>query len=91
MGGVTSSLKHFRAGQYSLNKGGPYRKFFPEVLKLSKGRFHADYGFHLAPIDATHSDEIPELISRHGVASFKSSCSTARTGCMAHRTHSASS
>jgi allantoinase len=71
MGGVTSSLNYFRTGQYYLNKGGPYRKFFPEVLKLSKGRFHVDYGFHLAPMDATHIDEIPELISRHGVASFK--------------------
>lgn len=71
MGGVTSSLNYFRTGQYYLNKGGPYRKFFPEVLKLSKGRFHVDYGFHLAPMDATHIDEIPELIGRHGVASFK--------------------
>jgi len=71
MGGVTSSLNYFRTGQYYLNKGGPYRKFFPGVLKLSKGRFHVDYGFHLAPMDATHIDEIPELISRHGVASFK--------------------
>jgi allantoinase len=71
MGGVTSSLNYFRTGQYYLNKGGPYRKFFPEVLKLSKGRFHVDYGFHLAPMDATHIDEIPELISRHGVSSFK--------------------
>jgi len=71
MGGVTSSLNYFRTGQYYLNKGGPYRKFFPEVLKLSKGRFHVDYGFHLAPMDATHIDEIPELVSRHGVSSFK--------------------
>jgi allantoinase len=71
MGGVTSSLNYFRTGQYYLNKGGPYRKFFPEVLKLSKGRFHVDYGYHLAPMDATHIDEIPELIRKHGVASFK--------------------
>ncbi len=71
MGGVTSSLNYFRTGQYYLNKGGPYRNFFPEVLKLSKGRFHVDYGYHLAPMDATHIDEIPELIRKHGVASFK--------------------
>ncbi len=71
MGGVTSSLNYFRTGQYYLNKGGPYRKFFPEVLKLAKDRFHVDYGFHLAPMDAKHIDEIPELIRRHGVASFK--------------------
>lgn len=71
MGGVTSSLNYFRTGQYYLNKGGPYKKFYPEVLKTSKGRFHVDYGFHLAPMDKTHIDEIPMLIDKHGVSSFK--------------------
>jgi allantoinase len=71
MGGVTSSLNYFRTGQYYLNKGGPYKKFFPEVLKTSKGRFHVDYGYHLAPMDRTHIDEIPMLIDKHGVSSFK--------------------
>lgn len=71
IGGVTSSLNYFRTGQYYLNKGGPYRKFFPEVLKISKDRFHVDYGYHLAPMDRKHIDEIPMLIERHGVASFK--------------------
>lgn len=71
MGGVTSSLNYFRTGQYYLNKGGPYRKFYPEVLKIAKGRFHVDYGFHLAPMDRTHIDEIPMLIEKHGVSSFK--------------------
>jgi allantoinase len=70
-GGVTSSLNYFRTGQYYLNKGGPYRDFFPEVLRISEGRFHVDYGYHLAPMDATHIGEIPELVERHGVASFK--------------------
>jgi allantoinase len=41
------------------------------VLKRSKGRFHVDYGYHLAPMDSTHIREIPELIDKHGVASFK--------------------
>ena len=50
-GGVTSSLNYFRTGQYYLNKGGPYAEFFPEVLKISQGRFHVDYGYHLAPMD----------------------------------------
>lgn len=71
MGGVTSSLNYFRTGQYYLNKGGPYRRFFPEVLKIAQGRFHVDYGFHLAPMDRMHIDEIPMLIDKHGVASFK--------------------
>jgi allantoinase len=71
MGGVTSSLNYFRTGQYYLNKGGPYKKFFPEVLKIAKDRFHVDYGFHLAPMNGQHIDEIPMLIEKHGVASFK--------------------
>ncbi len=71
MGGVTSSLNYFRTGQYYLNKGGPYKKFFPEVLALAKNRFHVDYGFHLAPMDAKHIEEIPMLIDKHGVSSFK--------------------
>jgi len=70
-GGVTSSLNYFRSGQYYLNKGGPYRDFFPEVLATSKGRFHVDYGYHLAPMDSTHIAEIPELVDKHGVSSFK--------------------
>ena len=68
---MTSSLNDCRTGQYYLNQGGAYRDFYPEVLKLSKGRFHVDYGFHLAPMDATHIAEIPDLIAKHGVASFK--------------------
>jgi allantoinase len=71
MGGVTSSLNYFRTGQYYLNKGGPYAKFFPEVLKTSKNRFHVDYGYHLAPMDARQISEIPMLIEKHGVSSFK--------------------
>jgi allantoinase len=70
-GGVTSSLNYFRTGQYYLNRGGPYGDFFPEVLKVSAGRFHVDYGYHLAPMDSEHIGEIPELVARHGVASFK--------------------
>ena len=70
-GGVTSMLNYFRTGQYYLNKGGPYAKFFPEVLKLSAGRFHVDYAYHLAPMDGTHIREIPDLVAKHGVASFK--------------------
>ena len=70
-GGVTSMLTYFRTGQYYLNKGGPYAKFFPEVLKISRGKYHVDYGYHLAPMDSTHIREIPMLVAKHGVASFK--------------------
>ena len=70
-GGVTSSLNYFRTGQYYLNRGGPYRDFFPEVLKVSAGKFHVDYGYHLAPMDGTHISEIETLIQEFGVCSFK--------------------
>ncbi len=70
-GGVTSSLNYFRTGQYYLNRGGPYREFFPEVLKISEGRFHVDYGYHLAPMDGTHISEIESLVQKFGVSSFK--------------------
>jgi len=70
-GGVTASLNYFRTGQYYLNRGGPYGDFFPEVLKVSSGRFHVDYGYHLAPMDSGHINEIPSLIEEHGVSSFK--------------------
>ncbi len=71
MGGVTSSLNYMRTGMYYLNKGGPYSEFFPEVLDISANRFHVDYAYHLAPMNAEHIDEIEALIDQHGVMSFK--------------------
>jgi len=71
MGGVTTSLNYIRTGKYYLNKAGPYREFFPEVLALSDGRFHVDYAYHLAPMDKQHIEEIESLIDDHGVTSFK--------------------
>jgi len=71
MGGVTSSLNYLRTGHYYLNRGGPYRDFMPEVFKQSEGRFWVDYGFHIAPIEAGHIDEMEDLVIRHGVTSFK--------------------
>jgi allantoinase len=71
MGGVTSSLNYIRTGRYYLNKSGPYATFFPEVLRLSEGNFYVDYGYHIAPIQYSHIDEIDLLIERFGVTSFK--------------------
>src|SRR5512135_3721430 len=71
MGGVTSSLNYMRTGQYYLNRGGPYRDFMPEVLKQSDGRFWVDDGFHIAPIEAAHIDEMENLALGYGVTSFK--------------------
>jgi allantoinase len=70
-GGVTSSLNYFRSGQYYLNKGGPYARFFPEVLEISAGRFYVDYAYHLAPMDSRQISEIDMLVEQFGVTSFK--------------------
>jgi allantoinase len=71
MGGVTTMLTYFRTGQYYLNRGGPYAAFFPEVLRLSEGRYWCDYAYHLAPIQSRHVDEMEALAVEHGVPSFK--------------------
>lgn len=70
-GGVTSGITYIRTGAYYLNRTGPYREVFPEVLAAAEGRAHIDYAFHLAPILQEHIDEIPALISEFGVPSFK--------------------
>jgi len=71
MGGVTSALTYFRTGDYYLNKGGPYEEFYPEVLERSAGRYWVDYGYHLAPINKRHIEEMPLLLDKFGVSSFK--------------------
>ncbi len=71
MGGVTTAITYFRTGDYYLNRGGPYRDFYPEVLNLSAGRYWVDYAYHLAPINRGHIDEMPLLLDQFGVSSFK--------------------
>src|SRR6266446_3352534 len=71
MGGVTSSLNYIRTGHYYLNRGGPYRDFMPEVLKQSEGHFWVDYGYHVAPIEVGHIDEMEHLVLDYGIPSFK--------------------
>src|SRR5262245_16475424 len=70
-GGVTTMLTYFRTGQYYLNRGGPYEQVFPEVLERSAGRYWCDYAYHLAPVQASHIDEMEALATKHGVPSFK--------------------
>lgn len=70
-GGVTTALTYMRTGQYYLNRGGSYEEFFPRVLAASEGRSYVDYAFHLAPMMRQHIDEIPLLIEKYGVTSFK--------------------
>lgn len=70
-GGVTTGITYIRTGAYYLNRTGPYREIFPDILARTEGRAYVDYGFHVAPILAEHIDEIPHLVEEHGVASYK--------------------
>lgn len=70
-GGVTTGITYMRTGQYYLNESGPYRDFFPKVLREAENRAYVDYAFHLAPMMREHIDEIPALIDTFGVSSFK--------------------
>lgn len=69
-GGVTSGLTYIRTGAYYMNKSGPYKEIFPQILEAAAGRAFIDYGFHVAPILKEHIDEIPDLLEM-GVPSFK--------------------
>jgi dihydropyrimidinase/allantoinase len=71
VGGVTTVLSYFRTGSHYLNKTGPYREIFPEVLQRAEGHAKTDFGFHLAPMTAEHVGEIDWLVREMGVASFK--------------------
>ncbi len=71
VGGVTTIISYFRTGRHYLNKTGPYREIFPEVLAATAGRAHTDYAYHIAPMVAGHIEEVPWLVAEQGVASFK--------------------
>lgn len=71
MGGVTSGITYFRTGQYYLNKGGPYKEFMPDLLRLSEDHFYCDYAYHIAPIRREHRKELELLTDDFGVTSFK--------------------
>lgn len=69
-GGTTTMVSYFRTGSHYLNKTGPYREIFPEVLALSAGRFRCDYSYHVAPMTNGHLDEMEWLVDQ-GVGTFK--------------------
>lgn len=70
-GGVTSGITYIRTGAYYMNRSGPYREVFPDVLAATDGRAYVDYAFHVAPILEEHIEEIPMMIEDFGVPSFK--------------------
>jgi dihydroorotase-like cyclic amidohydrolase len=71
VGGVGTIISYFRTGHHYLNKTGPYKEIFPEVLELSKGHFYTDYCYHIAPMTTPQLDEVQWLVEEAGVTSFK--------------------
>jgi dihydroorotase-like cyclic amidohydrolase len=71
VGGATTVLSYFRTGSHYLDRTGPYKEIFPEVLAAVRGRTWTDYAFHLAPMTVDQIAEIPMLVEEHGVTSFK--------------------
>ncbi|WP_213451300.1 dihydroorotase [Rhizomonospora bruguierae] len=71
VGGTTSIISYFRTGSHYLERSGPYREIFPEVLAATRGRAHVDFGYHLAPMTDTHVTEMDWLVCEMGVSSFK--------------------
>jgi dihydroorotase-like cyclic amidohydrolase len=71
VGGVTSIISYFRTGHHYLDRSGPYDEIFPQVLEATAGRSRVDFGYHLAPMLRSQIAEIPALVERHGVTSFK--------------------
>lgn len=70
-GGVTTILTYFRTGRNYLDKAGPYKEIFPELLELSGSSFLIDYGFHLTMLTDGHINEIEWLARECGVSTFK--------------------
>lgn len=70
-GGVTTILSYFRTGHSYLDKMGPYKEIFPELLDLSRDSFLIDYGYHLAMFTDEQIGEIEWLVKEAGVSTFK--------------------
>ncbi|MBW1777846.1 MAG: dihydroorotase family protein [Deltaproteobacteria bacterium] len=70
-GGVTSILTYFRPGKNYLNKTGPYKELFPELLDLSRGSYLTDYGYHLTMNTEAQIREMEWLVREKGCSTFK--------------------
>jgi dihydropyrimidinase/allantoinase len=70
-GGVTTVLSYFRTGQHYLNKSGPYRTIFPEVVAATEGHAFTDFGYHIGIMTSAQLDEVDWLVGEQGVGSFK--------------------
>ncbi|PYM69365.1 MAG: hypothetical protein DME03_22760, partial [Candidatus Rokuibacteriota bacterium] len=64
-GGVTTVLSYFRTGQNYLNKSGPYRTIFPEVVAATTGHAYTDFGYHIG-VMTTEQREPAAPVERRG-------------------------
>jgi dihydropyrimidinase/allantoinase len=70
-GGVTTIASYFRTGKNYLNKTGPFKEIFPELLDRSKDHYRVDYAYHIACMSSEQIDEIEWLVKEGGVSTFK--------------------
>ncbi len=70
-GGVTTICSYFRTGKNYLNKVGPYKEIYPEVLEKSQGSFFTDYVYHITIMTPEQISEIDMLVKEYGVSTFK--------------------
>jgi dihydroorotase (multifunctional complex type) len=71
VGGVSTVVSYFRTGSHYLNRSGPYREIFPEVLAATHGHAFTDYGYHIAIMTSQQVAEVDWLVREMGVGSFK--------------------
>jgi dihydropyrimidinase/allantoinase len=70
-GGVTTICTYFRTGKNYLNKSGPYKEIFPELLNKSKDSFYVDYAYNVSIMNQEQMKEIETLVDEFGVSTFK--------------------
>lgn len=69
-GGVTTIIPYVRTGSLYLNMGGSLKKFFPELLKQSDGRYYIDYAYHVSPIAGMQIGEMEYLLTECGAPNY---------------------
>lgn len=70
-GGVTTIASYFRTGKNYLNKTGPFKNIFPELLKKSENSYRVDYAYHIACMSTEQINEVDWLAKEAGVSTFK--------------------
>src|SRR3989304_4911660 len=72
-GGVTTVISYFRTGQHYLNKSGPYRTIFPEVVAATAGQAFTDFGYHIGVMTTEQLDEVDWLAGGQGGGALQNS------------------